>query len=289
VGNYARQQYTEKRGQAERELERIVAQKAIDNIASQSAVRVAETNRRLQEHLLTPLDRLKIEPAMIETQTSDDRLTVRLRLAGDDHLGAHTPRPRAPSDSLLSAQIHESAANNFLDRLGMGGQLLSERAIYESIFATFNLPDSMLPADLHDNVLIRLNEEDPIRIRFNDGRITIELHVDELHAEGQNFRDFVVRAYYRPDPDSRHGELMRDGTVELIGRGLRVKAQIALRGMFSKTFSKDRRIAMIPAALLTDPRMAGIQVTQWAIADGWIGIALADVRTAGSTDHLPRK
>lgn len=282
VGNYARQQYGEKRSAAERELERIVAQKAIDNIAAQSAARVAETNRRLQEHVLGPLDRLQIEPALIEAQTSDQRLTMRLRLAADEQLGAHTPRPRAPSDSLLSAQIHESAINNFLERIGLGGRLLSERSLYEQLASTFNIPVELLPADLHDNVLIRLQDEDPICVRFNEGRIMIELHVDELHAETEKFRDFTVRAFYRPDPDGRHGELMRDGTIHLIGRGLRPKAQIALRGMFSKTFSKDRRLTIVPAGFIDDPRMAGIQVTQWAIADGWIGIAVADVRAGRS-------
>ena len=34
---------------------------------------------------------------------------MRLRLAGGEQLGAYTPRPRAPSDSLMSLQVHESA------------------------------------------------------------------------------------------------------------------------------------------------------------------------------------
>ncbi|MBL9123640.1 MAG: hypothetical protein JNG90_08405 [Planctomycetaceae bacterium] len=282
VSNYARQKYLDQRAIAERELERIVAQKAIDNIAAQSTERVATTNAKLAQHVLEPMARLQIEPTLIESATSDERMTVRMRIAGDEQLGAHTPRPRAPGHSLLSAQIHESAINNFLDRLKLGGKLQSERELYHSLSGMLGLPPEFVPPDLHDNVLLQLSEVDPIRVRFADGRIAIELRVDELRAEGQTFRDFVVRAYYAADPNSRQGQLMRDGTVQLIGRGLRAKGQVALRGMFSKTFSKERRLAIVPEKLLQDPRMAGIEVVQWTVADGWIGIALADVRPGHS-------
>lgn len=282
VTNYAKQRYSEQRATAERELERLVAQKAVDNIAAQSSARTTETNRKLQKHLLEPMARLEIEPTIIETQTTDDRMTIRLRIAGDEQLGAHTARPRAPGHSLLSAQIHESAINNFITRLKLGGKLVSERQLYESLSGMLGLPPELVPAELHDNVLLYLNEQDPIRVRFQDGRIAIELKVDELRAEGETFRDFMVRVYYCPDPASPNGDLMRDGTVQLIGRGLRAKGQIALRGMFSKTFNKDRRLAIMPEKLSSDPRMAGIKITQWVVADGWIGIAVSDVRPGHS-------
>ena len=40
----------------------------------------------------------------------EQRFVMRVRLAGNDQLGSHTPRPQAPADSLASVQIHESAA-----------------------------------------------------------------------------------------------------------------------------------------------------------------------------------
>jgi hypothetical protein len=282
VGNYARQQYNEKRSNAERELERIVAQKAIDNIADQSAARLAEVNRQLEERLTKPMDQLGIEPIVIETHTTDDRLTARIRIAGKEQLGAHSPRPRAPSTSLMSVQVHESACNNFLDRLELGGRMVSQRELYDALVEKLNLPRELLPQRIRDDVLLQLAADDPVRVRFQEGRVAIEIQLDELRAEGNVWRNFMIRAFYRPDPASAQGELMRDGTVQLIGQSLRAKAQIALRGIFSSTFSKDRRITIVPETLINDPRMAGIRVTQWALADGWIGIALGDVRPGHS-------
>ena len=63
-----------------------------------------------------------IDPTSIGMETSADRLTMRLRLAADHQLGAHTPRPRAPSDSLASFQIHESAFNNLVSQLDLNGR-----------------------------------------------------------------------------------------------------------------------------------------------------------------------
>lgn len=282
VGGYARQQYGERRASAERELERIVAQKAIDNIADMSAARVAELNRQLAERLSGPMERLGIETALIESHTTEDRLTARIRIAGNEQLGAHSPRPRAPSSSLFSAQIHESACNNFLDRLELGGRMVSQRELTDILVQKLNLSQTLLPETIREDVLLQLAADDPVRVRFQEGRIAIELKLDELRAEGNVWRNFVVRAFYRPDPASAQGELMRDGTVQLIGRSLRPKAQVALRGIFSSTFSKERRIPILPDKLAGDPRMEGIRITQWALGDGWIGIALGDIRPGHS-------
>ena len=69
---------------------------------------------------------------MIAAQTTVDRAIMRLRLAGDEQVGSHTPRPQAPADSLASVQIHESVLRNVVERLNLDGR-------------TFTLPQLLPP------------------------------------------------------------------------------------------------------------------------------------------------
>ena len=90
----------------------------------------------MNENMFGPLVKLSLEPTILDAQTTKERLTMRLRVAGEDQLGSNTPRPQAPSDCLISFQIHESMINNALSRLQLEGK-------------TFTLPSlpSVLPSD----------------------------------------------------------------------------------------------------------------------------------------------
>ena len=68
------------------------------------------------------MDSLLLDPTVLSAKTTERRFEMRIRLAGPDQLGGHTPRPQAPSDSLASVQIHESLLNNMLERLELNGQ-----------------------------------------------------------------------------------------------------------------------------------------------------------------------
>ncbi len=65
--------------------------------------------------------------------TSEDRAVMRFRLAGQEQLAAYTPRPRAPSDSLVSLQVHQSALNNALERLELDGRTFQLPELFEHL------------------------------------------------------------------------------------------------------------------------------------------------------------
>jgi hypothetical protein len=70
----------------------------------------------------------------------------------------------------------------------------------------------------------------------------------------------------------RSAELCRDGVVQLVGR-LSTGSQIAVRGIFSKTFSKDDTLPISPEWLAKDSRLADVAITQFAVDDGWVSLA----------------
>jgi hypothetical protein len=72
---------------------------------------------------------------------------------------------------------------------------------------------------------------------------------------------------------------VRDGTVQLWGERFGAQPQIALRGIFSRAFSQDRELNLIDAKTARDPRLAGLEVTQCVVTDGWLGVSIGPRRT----------
>ena len=112
----ANSQYNQRAPAADAEVREKIAAQAKQRVDRETAEQIAAASKRLQEEVLGPMDALLLDPTMIAAETTEKRFSMRIRLAGPDQLGGHTPRPQAPSDSLASVQIHESMLNNVLER-----------------------------------------------------------------------------------------------------------------------------------------------------------------------------
>jgi hypothetical protein len=221
--------------------------------------------------VFVPLNELQLNPVMIEGRTTDERMTMRLRLAGDDQLGSQTPRPRAPSDSLASLQLHETAINNLLGRLELKGRTFTVPELSTHIAQRLHREPWAWSSERED-VTIRFAEENPLVVRCQDGRMTLSLAIAELRCPPRSWKNFSIRVAYRPVVHGRSAELCRDGVVQLVGR-LSTGSQIAVRGIFSKTFSKDDTLPISPEWLAKDSRLADVAITQFAVDDGWVSLA----------------
>ena len=286
---YVRDRFRNSKRAAERELRRMIMTKVIEQVEKETDTQIVDANERLKENLLDPLRGLDLEPTVAALQTTKDRMTIRLRLAGDDQLAANTPRPRAPADSLASIQLHESALNNILARLELDGREFSQAELNHWVAKKLNRQFDQVNDNLRDDVFLKFAPHDAVRARALEGRVELTLSLAELRAEGSRYRNFVVRVYYRPDDASTSGELARDGVVQLIGQGLGPKAQIALRGVFSKTFPKDRRFRLLPARFAKEDQLSDVGITQMVIQDGWLGMGIGPVpRQASKPIELRR-
>jgi hypothetical protein len=63
--------------------------------------------------------------------------------------------------------------------------------------------------------------------------------------------------------------------------------EFGLRTIFGKMFPKERPVPLVPAKVVTNPRMQGVQAVQAIIADGWLAVALAPVTQAGNGRTSP--
>ena len=274
---------------ADAEVREKIADRAKERVDREATEQISAAARQLHEKVLGPMDGLLVDPMMIGAETTATRFSMRIRLAGPDQLGGHTPRPQAPSDSLASVQIHESMLNNVLERLELDGETFDLAGLGRRLAERLHgyQPKPVDP-DQQD-VKITFAAKDAVHVRCNDGRLEITLAIARLGKGSRKWKDFQVRAVYRPVVHGRRVDLARDGIVQLIGPRLSAGAQIALRGVFSKVFSQKKPIQVTPDAFVKNPKLQGVAVTQLVINDGWIGAAIGPQRTVTAQANQARR
>ena len=242
---------------------------------------------KLNENVFGPLVNLSLDPTIIDAQTTAERLTMRLRVAGDDQLGSCTPRPQAPIDCLASFQIHESMLNNALGRLQLEGKTFTLKQLAERFSQRFQRPNIFQINPEHDNVLITFADKDAVTVHCSEGQVVLTLAVAELSKEPRQWRNFQVEVHFKPEINGRLAELERDGPIQLISEPISMGSQIALRGIFSKAFPSKQHVTLMPERFLNDMNLKDLTVTQFTIDDGWIGVAIADRPRDVRTARLP--
>ncbi len=284
------QQHEQHKPAAERELRWKIARKARQKIDAETTAQFEQATNRLQEKLVKPMEAIQLRPTLISAETTAERVAMRLRLAGDDQLGSHTARPQAPADSLASLQVHESALNNALARLELDGRTFTLPELRQHLSAKLNRLDVIDEDHDNDDVQISFAPQNALYVSLNEGQLGIHLNIAKLSKAPRVWRDFQVHAYYKPQLNGRTAELVRDGIIHLAGTRLNTGGQIALRSVFSKTFSRNSSWTLTPDTLLQPEALSDLEITQCAIDDGWLGVALGPKRTAhGLRNYLLRR
>jgi hypothetical protein len=279
----AQNQYEMTREDAENEARFKMESKARQRLDAEARKRMSELVNRLNHHVFGPLDQLALEPTIVDAQTTEDRLTMRLRVAGDDQLGSHTPRPQAPTDCLASFQLNDSLLNNALARLQLEGKTMTLKELSERIAERFQRPDVWKVPPANEDVEVSFASKDPVRIQCTGGQVILELAIAQFSKPPRTWRNFHVRVFYRPQINGRKVELVRNGPNHLLAEGLSFGSQIALRGAFEKAFPSEQPVNVTPERLLSDPKLSDLQFTQMLIDDGWIGMALGTKEQAART------
>ena len=276
VNDVARSQHDAKKQEMRNEIRRKVASRAKQKIESEANERLGKLAKRFEEKVLTPLDHLMLGPTLVQARTTEDRLVMRVRLASVRQLGAHTVRPKAPSDALLSFQVHESALNNAVERLKLNGRTFCVKEIRTKLADVLKRPDLAEKGSRHDDATITFAAEDAIRVKMDDGRIRISLSIAELREGSKAWHDFEVTVFYAPVSEGLTTYLARDDVVRLdAGRRISFRSQVTLRGVFCTVFAKSRTIPLLPSKIAEHPKMKDLYLSQMTLDSGWLAIALS--------------
>ncbi|MEQ8849407.1 hypothetical protein [Botrimarina sp.] len=286
VGDYARsaarREYAERRPRAAVQTRMKVEQQARETLDNRVRTQLTELRSRYDEQLALRTSALGIRIEPIEMRTTPQRLVGRLRLANHTQLAAHTPRLRAPSDSLLSVQLHESTLNNTLAGLDLAGESLTPEELRERIEQ--RLGAAPREGSHEPGVVLRFAADDPVRVSLAEGRAHLVLSLDEINIRGHRHHDFRVHTYFRPEVDGLTAELVQEGTPQIEGR-LRTSSRLHLHGVFGKVLGEGRRVPLVRVTHRTPEPLAaaltGLATNQLVIEDGWLGLAIGPPRAAG--------
>jgi hypothetical protein len=260
-------------GSANDEARQKVAAKARERIDNEALDQFTRMVDRLNQNVFGPLVNLSLEPTILDAQTTAERLTMRLRVAGGDQLGSNTPRPQAPIDCLASFQIHESMINNALARLQLDGNTFTLKELALRFSDRLQRPNVWQIDPQHEDVKVTFAAKDAMMVHCRDGQLVLTLSIAELSKEPRCWNDFQVNVYFKPEIKGRSAELVSAGAVHLAGVP---GVQLALRGVFSKAFPSTQRVNLMPDRFLGDANLKDLSVIQFTIDDGWIGLAIGD-------------
>ncbi len=288
VRSVARNKHDEARGDARVEVEYKVATRARDQLDAEIRPLLTESAQRFEKEQLATLKRLGMEITPLALSTTEERIVARVRLAGMEQLGAHTPRPRAPADSWFSMQLHQSALNNVLEKLDLGGRKFTMPELFAWLAEKLGRPQLNQQTDLPDDVQITFAKDNGVRLRCEDGRVEVVFAIAELTQGRHHWRDFTVRTHYRPEARNLDPRFVRDTTIFLDGKSLRGKPQVLLRTIFSKVLSPSRELSLLSEKITSDSRIKDLQVTQFVVEDGWIGLAYSPHRPSGTMARKPK-
>jgi hypothetical protein len=289
VRSIARNQHDDSRAEASREASSKIVGRACREVDQQSGPKFEEMAGRIRERIWQPLVGLGLEPTPVALETTADVASLRLRLAADSQLAAHTPRPRAPADALLSLQVHETVANNAFERFGLAGRRLELPDLARLVCERVGI-ETRVPADLPDGVAVTFAQVAPLRIECRDGLVHVRVALDAIESGRRNWYDLVAQVAYKPVAAGPQVFLEREGPVRIGGPDHEGRMEIALRTIFGKIFAKERPIALLPEQVTANPRLAGVRAVQAVATDGWLGIALAEPAetvTGGPTTLSP--
>ncbi len=291
----ARSGHENRRQEANAEIEAKVCARAKAQIDAEADARLGALAAEIRQHVLEPLAEMSLGPQVLFAETTNQRLVLRARLAADDQLGAHTPRPMAPGDSLVSMQIHESALTNLVQRLEIDGKTLTLAEIRRRLTERFRPSSAAQTAEAQCNpdpargpeneeededLTITFAPHDALRLRCAHGQVVLTVAIARLVHNGKSYEDFQVRAVYRPEAMGVEAQLVRDDVIHLWGPRLSTRAQFTLRSIFNKAFSRRKPWSLLPERITRQGHLEGLAITQLVAEDGWLGLALGPARPA---------
>jgi hypothetical protein len=212
--------------------------------------------------------------ANVRFRTTSSELSWTAEYVGPGDLGSPNPAPELPAEAELGVQFHESTFNN--TDVAVAGNKINEAIYREMLYDTFKFA----PEDEDENpsapripATLTFADTQPLRMTFDDGKLSAVLRLKEFSLNGQRYDDKlrVVRVAYKPVMSANGFSLDRDGDIEILddGGANRVEFEIALRRFFKPQFR---------SSTIQDPsKKISLRVGGLTIEDGWISAFVVGV------------
>lgn len=266
-------EYRARQGRVRSQIESRVESQTRDSLDEQTRDAIDQIRQQTYDRFASELDEFGIELKPVEMKTTTERLVARVRLAGENQLGSHTPRPRALSDSLASAQVHETALTNVAVTLGLDGKRFTAPELQKMLREKFPNVASKTPIEARHDTVFQFAAQDSVRVHINDGRLELTISFASIELEGEATPNVAVHAYYVPKVDGLNAELVRDGTLGIEGKFSSAE-RARLHNIFNRVLPAERHLPIVRVDDPIDKRFEGLMITQLVLEDGWAGLAV---------------
>lgn len=281
VRSFAEAKFAEMQPRSNRIANQRVRGQVGSQLTSQVDTRATTAATNFSKIVLGPLSEMKLNPQVIDMQTTAERLLARYRIAGDWQLAAATPRPRAPGDSLMSLQVHETAINNTIEQVVPKEDAISIADMVRNAMETFGKDPSelVLPQDIPEDVMVKFASVRPITVEMSEGKMWLTLQIVRLTKGKQlDLSRFIVKAAYVPKVDGLEASLVREGHLRVSGPGMSMRQRLPIRAIFNKVLSAERKFPLTLPQLTEHAAAEGLAVSQLELRDGWVGLAISEKR-----------
>ncbi len=237
-----------------------------------------------------PLATMDLEPKSVNMHTTEERMILRYRLGGQDQMAAHTARPMAIRNSVLSAQVHESAVNNFIAKTMIGGRRFTMQEFVKYLNRVLGF-DVISPDDpeLDNDVEFVLAKLDPIRMDFDDNHLSVTVRLRNLRIGSSVWKNVAVTCPFDLVAQGLNVRLQkREPGIQLKGRQLRLRDQIAIRSIFHKLIERDFSFELNDLPMVSQLKLKGLWVSQLVFAKGWVGCSINDESTLPNRSTVPK-
>lgn len=282
----ARKKHKKSRPTANSQAKSKVVRQVKERMDTGLAEKLESFEQKFRAKVMAPIEELALLAEPLDMHTTQQRAVMQLRLANNGQLAAHTLRPYAPSDSVLSVQMHETALNNAMMGLDLDGRRMTMMELFEFLTSRFGRTEAIPPADMPRRAVIEFAKRDAARLRCEGDRMELILSVAELAHRRDKIRNFEIHVHFRPVLQGLGVRLVRDGTLQFSGRRLKTGPRVVLHSVLGKVLPEEQQYTLVSPKLMLDPRFQGLMVTQLVLEDGWLALAIGPAharRTAQRT------
>lgn len=235
IEKIAWKQARKQQGQAERISSGLAERRVASMMDEQAAELIAKSNQKLNADLRRPLRRRNIYPRWVRLSTTNKRLNVRALQGQQVQLSASDVPPQAPTHSVV-VQVHESLFLNSAVN-AVGGFLMTDERAQDLVKeVTGEIPDELLINEDDDPWSITFDRLQPMKITFDDGKVTIAIRGRRFTRGDQVVRkNMQVAATYRVTSENGKARLIRDGDIDVTYPG-KEGQRLSLTELRNKTF-----------------------------------------------------
>lgn len=292
----ARKKARQKRGQSELIAARKIANRALPEFVEEANERFAEANASIQDDLFKGLNAKGVGPDSISSRSSSTHLAVSSRTMGSARLGggAQPFGPLPPRG--LALQVHESAINNIIDGLELGGRAIPEDDFRSEISKSLSdllQKDIQLGSDEEEAdtateegeqeppATFIFSEVDPVRVRIEENTVVLILKVTVVEDGKDPLPQHRLEIPIGVGVDGANILLTPPEKLTAIRATALEPVQAVRRAGIANQIRRivlarlpERRVDGTVSVKASDTRNIDLQTVELSAADGWLYVEM---------------